>query len=123
MERWIPYNSRVFLGGIGFLLAATTVEQYVTLEIPPELISNWQREGGGNKTNDFRAAAADVIQVRVAATVFKFEHGDCTTRSRQREKDGELAFNLKAEIVHNMQNVCVSSIERFQARLVVLMMQ
>ncbi|KDO44263.1 hypothetical protein CISIN_1g0051913mg, partial [Citrus sinensis] len=50
---------------------------------------------GGNKTNDFRAAAADVIQVRVAATVFKFEHGDCTTRSRRREKDGELAFNLK----------------------------
>ncbi|KAK9199805.1 hypothetical protein WN944_014998 [Citrus x changshan-huyou] len=78
---------------------------------------------GGNKTNDFRAAAADVIQVRVAATVFKFEHGDCTTRSRRREKDGELAFNLKAEIVHNMQNVCVSSIERFQARLVVLRMQ
>ncbi|KAK9214176.1 hypothetical protein WN944_006164 [Citrus x changshan-huyou] len=46
--------------------------------------------GGGNKTTDFRAAAADVIQVRAAATVFKFEHGDCTTRSRRREKDGEL---------------------------------
>ena len=26
-------------------LQATTVEQYVTLEIPPKLISNWQREG------------------------------------------------------------------------------
>ena len=26
-------------------LQATTVEQYVTLEIPPELISNWKREG------------------------------------------------------------------------------
>ena len=26
-------------------LQATTAEQYVTLEIPPDLISNWQREG------------------------------------------------------------------------------
>ncbi|KAK9180174.1 hypothetical protein WN943_029381 [Citrus x changshan-huyou] len=47
--------------------------------------------GGGNRTRDFRAAAADIIQVRAAATVFKFERGDCTTRSRRREKDGELA--------------------------------
>ncbi|KAK9199321.1 hypothetical protein WN944_014511 [Citrus x changshan-huyou] len=47
--------------------------------------------GGGNRTTDFRAAAADVIQVRAAATFFKFEHGDCTTRSRRRKKDGELA--------------------------------
>ncbi|KAK9183181.1 hypothetical protein WN944_026330 [Citrus x changshan-huyou] len=46
---------------------------------------------GGNRTRDFRAAAADIIQVRAAATVFKFERGDCTTRSRRREKDGELA--------------------------------
>ena len=28
-----------------YSLQATTTEQYVTLEIPPELISNWKREG------------------------------------------------------------------------------
>ncbi|KAK9188039.1 hypothetical protein WN944_019438 [Citrus x changshan-huyou] len=54
--------------------AAPTLSSYCcSVFALPDLSLAHPLYGGGNRTTDFRAAAADVIQVRAAATFFKFE--------------------------------------------------